>query len=192
MSGEVIVMRTGQVWGSRFACIAVAFGVSAAAAGAMWGQSLAEVAQKEKERRSEVKKEGQAKVITARELQSYGGFPPAPPPAAPSTASRASGGEAQEAEGAETEEAASDESKTREHWQERVQAVQDKIQDLESQLNSPELSWGGGMRTDVNPLGFRNLSRRQELEKQLAEARAELDAIRLEARRAGVPAGWVR
>ena len=56
-----------------------------------------------------------------------------------------------------------DETKTREYWQSRVAESKKKIADLESKLQSPENDWGGGMRTDVNPVGQRNLSGRQEM-----------------------------
>jgi hypothetical protein len=153
------------------------------------GQSLAELAKKEKERRAGI--QDKAPVITDRDLG------PGRIPTLPSEAETTEGEGAASAQAAGTEAAGeqknpADEAKTREHWQKRVEAAQKKITDLETQLNSPELAWGGGMRTDVNPLGQRNLSQRQELEGKLAQARAELDAIREEARRAGVPAGWVR
>jgi hypothetical protein len=41
-------------------------------------------------------------------------------------------------------------------------------------------------------MGANNLGSRQQAEQQLAAARAELDAVRAEARKAGVPPGWVR
>jgi len=154
------------------------------------GQSLADLAKKEKERRAGI--QDKARVITDRDLG------PGRIPTLPSEAEATEGEGAASAQGAAGTETGgeqknpADEAKTRDHWQKRVQAAQQKVTDLETQLNSPELAWGGGMRTDVNPLGQRNLSQRQELEGKLAAARAELDAIRDEARRAGVPAGWVR
>ena len=90
------------------------------------------------------------------------------------------------------DESEADETKTREYWQNRVAGSKKKIADLESKLQSPENDWGGGMRTDVNPVGQRNLSGRQEIESELAAARSEFSQIQGEARRAGVPAGWVR
>lgn len=150
------------------------------------GQSLGELAKKEKERREALQKKP-ARVITDRDL-GPGRIP---------TVTEAESAEGGQAGGAAAgtggdQKTTADEAKTREHWQKRVEAAQKKISDLETQLASPELSWGGGMRTDVNPMGQRNLSQREELEQKLAQARAELDAIRDEARRAGVPAGWVR
>jgi hypothetical protein len=96
---------------------------------------------------------------------------------------------AAEGEEGETEE---DETETREYWQERIAAANKKVQDLETRLQSDEVNWGGGLRTDVNPIGQKNLSQRQEIESQLEQAKAELQAIQVEGRRAGVPPGWLR
>ena len=162
---------------------------TAVLAGSALAQSLAEVAEKEKQRRSEVK--GATKVISERELQSGRRVTPLPSDSA-ATASSQGGGEVASDEAAIGEEPEVDETTTREYWQNRVTAAQEKTAALEEKLQSPESDWGGGMRTDVNPVGQRNLSQRQEIESQLAAARAELAQIQDEARRAGVPAGWVR
>ena len=158
--------------------------------GTAFAQSLTEVAEKEKKRRSEVKGSTKVIVISDRELQT--GRRETPIPAASAAAPAEGGGEAESAADAGEQEPEVDETKTREYWQNRVTASKQKIADLEVKLQSPESDWGGGMRTDVNPVGERNLSQRQELESQLAAARAELAQIEQEARRAGVPAGWVR
>ena len=146
---------------------------------------MVDVAKKEKERRSKNEAES-SRVITDRDLQVHGRLP-----VSTSTPAAGEGEAAEEGEGDE-EKPEVDETKTREYWQKRVEGVNQKIQKLEEELNSPDMSWGEGIRNDVNPLGQRNLSRRQELEQQLAQARAELQAIQDEARRAGVPPGWVR
>ncbi len=152
-------------------------------------QSLGELAKKEKERRAKAQSEGSSRVITERDLPTQGGLPASLPSVPSSTGEAQTEGE--EAEGEEGEEEP-DETKSREYWQTRVGDVKKRIQDLETELASPEVNWGEGMRTDVNPLGQRNLERRQKLEGETAKARAELQAIQQEARRAGVPAGWVR
>lgn len=156
-------------------------------------QSLAEMAKKEKERRAKTDPEEKGRLITERDLQTvYGALPVSIPTtrAAGSTGSETeSGAGVADGEEGETEE---DETETREYWQERVAAANKKIQDLEARLQSDEVNWGGGMRTDVNPIGQRNLSQRQEIESQLAQAKAELQAIQTEGRRAGIPHGWLR
>jgi len=163
-------------------------------------QSLAEIAKKEKERRAKADPEGEGRTITERDLRTtYGGLPasaPSTPRAAGST-----GGEAGGAGGTpvvvggvagEAGEEEEDETETREYWQERIAAANKKIQDLEARLQSDEVNWGGGIRTDVNPIGQKNLSQRQEIESQLEQAKDELEVIQAEGRRAGVPWGWLR
>jgi hypothetical protein len=62
-----------------------------------------------------------------------------------------------------------------------VSAVNKKIQDLEARLKSPELT------SDV-----RGASRREAAERDLAQARSEKQTIADEARRKGIPPGWLR
>jgi len=148
-------------------------------------QTLGDAAKKEKERRAKISGKS-GRVITDRELAtgstSIG--------AGAAVASTETGTPAPAPGSAQP--SAADDSKTKEHWQKRVQQKQEEITKLEQQLNSPDLNWGGGVRTDVNPLGQKNLEQRQLLEKQLSQKRTELESIREEARRAGIPAGWVR
>lgn len=183
---ETVESAHHRIWVRTLVAFAVC---TAVLAGSAFAQSLAEVAAKEKKRRSEVK--GTTKVISDRELQSGRRTTAIPSASASAAGSEAEGATASD-DTASGEEPEVDETTTREYWQNRVNAAHEKISALEKQLQSPESDWGGGMRTDVNPLGQRNLSSRQETENQLAAARAELAQIQDEARRAGVPAGWVR
>ncbi|HSF19182.1 MAG TPA: hypothetical protein VLK65_26885 [Vicinamibacteria bacterium] len=154
-------------------------------------QTLAEVAKKEKERREKNRTDA-SRVITERELsRSYSGLP--------ATSSTVTNGESSESESADSpgtsperegEAAAQDETQTREYWQNRLNAAREKVASLEKRLS--EESWGEGQRYGVDPRGQNNLAQRQEAEQQLAAARAEVQAIQSEARRAGVPPGWVR
>lgn len=154
-----------------------------------FAQSLAEVAKKEKDRREKNQSEAK-RVITDRELaRSYGTLPATSSTVTtPSTQASEEGSEG----GTATEEKkeGEDETKTPEYWQNRVKASKDKIAKLEQQLQSDD--WGEGQRMNVDPRGQNNLETRQKAEQDLAAARAELEAIRAEARRAGVPPGWVR
>ena len=166
-----------------FTLLVVALALSA---GLAFSQSLAEIAKKEKKRRETNQSESKT-VITDRELtSSYGGLPATLP----------SGGTSEGAEGESegdteaAEEETEDETRTQEYWQGRVSGAKEKISRLEAQLNSND--WGEGQRVGVDPLGQNNLARRQQTEQELTAARAELEAIRAEARRAGVPPGWVR
>lgn len=158
-------------------------------AGWVSAQSLAEVAKKEKERRDANQAEAK-RVITDRELTgSYGGLPTARPAAtsAAEGTTEDTGEAAQEDEG---EGEVEDETQTREYWQNRVNGAKEKIARLESEIAAED--WGEGQRFGVDPMGQNNLARRQQKEQELQAARAELEAIRAEARRAGVPPGWVR
>jgi hypothetical protein len=169
----------------------VAF-VGGLSAGSISAQSLVDVANKEKERRSKLEKQKQTQVITDRELQTSGRLPetlPASTTSSSGTENAASTQQPGEEGGGEEE---TEETRTREYWQNRVEVVKKKIADLEGRLQDPDMNWGGGLRNDVNPIGQRNLSQRQEVERELAQAKAELQAIQDEARRAGVPPGWVR
>ena len=155
-------------------------------------QSLAEVAKKEKERRGK-NSAGSKRTITDRELaSSFGGLPPtsstvqAPASGAAGESSAAAGTAATGEEGTP----AQDEKKTPEYWQNRMKGSKEKIAKLEQQLQSED--WGGGQKVGVDPRGATNLGSRQQAEQQLAAARSELEAIRAEARKAGVPPGWTR
>jgi len=150
-------------------------------------QSLAEVAKKEKQRRD--KTSGSKRTITDRELNSsFGGLPPTSStvqtPGASGEATTAPGTEGQEGQAGE------DETKTQAYWQNRVKGSKEKIAKIEQQLQSDD--WGDGQRVGVDPRGANNLGGRQQAEQQLAAARSELAAIQAEARKAGVPPGWVR
>lgn len=79
----------------------------------------------------------------------------------------------------ETEE--EDPTQTQAYWRDRKAAIDRRIAGIEAQLNEP------GFASDPA-----NLMRRTQLERQLAQARADLAALRAEARSEGVPPGWVR
>ncbi|GMR21830.1 MAG: hypothetical protein BMS9Abin37_0147 [Acidobacteriota bacterium] len=154
--------------------------------GLAFSQSLAEIAKKEKERRDTNKTESKT-VITDRELtQSFGRLPAT----RSSSSSADEDTEAANNDTAEGQEDEVDETKTREYWQNRIGGAKKKIAKLESELNDGD--WGEGQAFGVDPWGPNNLATRQQSEQKLQAARAELEAIRAEARRAGAPPGWVR
>jgi hypothetical protein len=149
-------------------------------------QSLAEVAKKEKERRG--KSAGSKRTITERELaSSFSGLPPAS--STVQAGATGANGDSAATEG-QGETPAQDEKKTPEYWQNRMKGSKEKIAKLEQQLQSDD--WGSGQKVGVDPRGANNLGSRQQVEQQLAAARSELEAIRAEGRKAGVPPGWVR
>lgn len=140
-------------------------------------QSLVEVAKKEKERRKKLDAQGK-QAFTENDLRGGPRLPAARPSS--STSTPPTGGTAGTPEGDETP-AEPDPTTTQSYWRERVAAVNKKIQDLEAKLQSPELT------SDT-----RGASRRQGAERDLAQARSEKQAIADEARRKGVPPGWLR
>lgn len=143
------------------------------------GQSLAEVAKKEKERREKIGQK--ARSYGDRDLR--GATPPRLPTesteGAPAQEGSAAGGApAEPAGGAAVQE---DPSKTPAYWRERISKLQQRIAELEGQLGRPGF--------DQDPT---NLSKRQRIERDLAQARADLEGVVAEGRRKGVPAGWLR
>jgi type II secretory pathway pseudopilin PulG len=133
-------------------------------------QSLAEVAKKEKERRKKADAQGKQS-FTETDLR--GG------PRLPASAAKPGGAPAGTSEEAAAPE--QDPTKTESYWRDRVAAVNKKIQELEAKLKSPELN------SDA-----RGATRRQTAERDLAQARSEKQAMADEARRKGIPPGWLR
>lgn len=139
-------------------------------------QSLAEIARKEKERRSKIQDRSDHD-YTERDLRSAGG---------PITASTVVNEDGETAEGVteqESQEAEEEEDPTRTpaYWQQRLDAVDRRIADAEQRLNRP------GFEESVG-----NLFERQRLEQEIEEARRERQQIIDEARRQGIPPGWLR
>jgi hypothetical protein len=156
-----------------------ALAVFYASASLVSAQSLVEVAKKEKERRKKLDAQGK-QAITENDLRRGPRLPAARPSS--STSTPQTGGPAATPEGGETPaEPEQDPTKTESYWRERVSAVNKKIQDLEAKLQSPDLT------SDT-----RGASRRQAAERDLAQARSEKQTLADEARRKGVPPGWLR
>jgi len=154
-----------------------ALAVLYASASLVSAQSLVEVAKKEKERRKKVDAQGK-QAFTESDLRSG---PRLPQASSRSTAPQTGQAAATEEGGETPAEPEPDPTKTEGYWRERVSAINKKIQDLEAKLRSPELTSDS-----------RGASRRQAAERDLAQARSEKQAIADEARRKGVPPGWLR
>ena len=137
-------------------------------------QSLAEIAKKEKERRANNDAEP-TQTITERELRTN-----LRGPMTSSTAVSATDEESSEDEG-DAEPEPEDPRQTAEYWRNRLSSVDQRIQTLQEQLQSPLYT--------SDPRGA---PRRQRLEQQLAQAQAERAAIVEDGRRAGAPPGWLR
>jgi len=172
-------MKRATSWILFIALLAVTSGVASA-------QSLAEIAKKEKERRA-ANKDQPENVITERDLSSsYGGLREGEP--APADGETAQTGDSSAEGDASQEPTVEDETKTQGYWQNRISAAKEKIARLEQETQD----WGDGQRVGVDPRGTSQLARRERAQQDLEKARAELAGIQAEARRAGVPPGWVR
>jgi hypothetical protein len=134
-------------------------------------QSLAELAKKEKERR----KQNEATAVKSfdeSDLRRGGRLLP------PQVAE---GEESPTGEPDEEEEEEIDPAQTEEYWRNRLAPIDRRIADIQSRLNAP------GFADDPT-----NLSQRQRLERDLERARADRQAVLDEARRKGIPPGWLR
>ncbi|HSF17940.1 MAG TPA: hypothetical protein VLK65_20550 [Vicinamibacteria bacterium] len=142
-------------------------------------QSLAEVARKEKERRKKLQT-SESHTYTEVDLRGQG-------PMTEVTGAGMAATPAEPAEGEPTGESESsdgeqpDPTKTREYWQSRLSRLDGRIRELQARLQSPGYT--------SNPRGA---PERQAVERELEQARAERGALMDEARRAGVPPGWLR
>lgn len=147
-------------------------------------QSLVDVARKEKERRKKVEAQ-ENHTFSERDLKSSG-LRTAPQA---SSAKQAEAAAQSDTGASETQTEASssaaaaqeDPTKTQAYWHDKVSAIDKKIQDLETRLNSPQMTSNA-----------RGASEREKVERDLAQARRDRDALADEARRKGVPPGWLR
>ncbi len=147
------------------------------AASAAVAQSLGEIAKKEKERRRHLES-SESRTITDVELRRAGG----PLTALPRTSrSDADSDDVAEEDVEEDQEEITDERQTEDYWRGRLAPIDTRIKSMEERLQSPQFT--------SNPVGAPD---RERLERQLAEARAKRRAVVDEARRKGVPPGWLR
>jgi hypothetical protein len=162
------------------------------------GQTLADVAKKEEERRKNVKSSG--KTYTNKDLGSLPpGTPPAPPPPTPAAATDASATKDKETEKAGEKEPVKDQA----YWSGRMKELQTQLQRDQTYVDA--------MQTRVNSLAtdFVNrddpaqrgalASERQKvlgeldrLKKQIEAEKKAIADLEEEARRANVPPGWLR
>lgn len=153
------------------------------AASTAFGQSLAEIAKKEKERRKHIDTT-ESRTVTDVELRRVGG------PRELSTSSTLSNSSSDSEDGEEgvaeqdledDQNEIADQRQTEDYWRGRLSPIDARIQALEQRLQSPQFT--------SNPIGAPD---RERVEGQLAAARAERQAVVDEARRKGVPPGWLR
>jgi hypothetical protein len=174
-------------------------------------QSLAEVAKAEEARRKTVK--GKAKVYTNDSLRGVdGGEPPAPPPpvtsqpaAADATAKPAAPG-AKPAAAPDAKSAtppAADASKDERYWRDRLAAARDALRRsqtfadaLQSQINGLYTEFVNmsdpAQRSLIEQKRLAAIAEQDRVNADIARHTKALAALEDEARRANVPAGWLR
>jgi hypothetical protein len=173
------------------AAVSAAFLVGASAP--LLAQSLGDVARKEEERRQTVKKPG--KVYTNKDLGNVEPGPPAPPPDAskPPPASA----DAKPAEKDKTP------AKDQAYWGGRVKALQaqiasnqtlaDAMQDRISSLTADFAARDDpAQRAVINSNRQKAVAELERLKLAVQSDKKALADLQEEARRAGVPAGWLR
>ena len=154
--------------------------VMVVAASTAFGQSLAEVAKKEKERRKNIDTSA-TRTVTDDELRRVGGPRTLSTTSTSSTESEDAGEDVAEQDLEEDQDEIADERQTEDYWRGRLAPIDSRIQSLEARLQSPQFT--------SNPVGAPD---RERLESQLAQARSERQAVLDDARRKGVPPGWLR
>ena len=178
----------------RFALLLL---IVAAAAGAARAQSLADVAKKEEERRKTVPEP--AKVYTNKDLNAASAGSVPPPPAPPSKSGDASKDAGKAAKDDKDKEPAKDQA----YWAGRLKTLQDQV--LRDQ------NYADAMQTRINSLATDFVNRddpaqraiierdRQKaiaelarLTKSVVDTKKAIADLQEEARRAGVPPGWLR
>ncbi|MBI4462800.1 MAG: hypothetical protein HY653_07845, partial [Acidobacteria bacterium] len=111
---------------------------------------------------------------------------------------RAAADEGEAVEGEAGEESASQPSKeeTREYWQERLAPLRAELAQIEQQLNQLRSNQGRAasntldLNTDAAGVDVQDTLRR--LEQRRTQIQQQIEDVQAEARRKGVPAGWVR
>jgi hypothetical protein len=175
-------------------------------------QSLADIAKKEEERRKTVKAPG--KVYTNDDLRPVP--PPSTPPAEPAPANakaREAPADAAEAKGSKDtkdakdaqkgDAAAPDGPKNQEYWSTRQAALQTQLDRdqtfldaLQTRVNSLTTDFVNrddpAQRAAIERERTRNIAELDRLQKALVTDRKALADFQEEARRAGVPPGWLR
>ena len=190
-------MMTSRAWVLGFGIWVLGFSVASA-------QGLGDVAKREEARRKQVKTP--AKVYTNEDLRGdLGAAAPAPAPAtqasAPNTAppAPAAGGQPQEAD----KTAADDPKKTEAYWKDRVakaRADLDRAKTfadaLQSRINALTTDFAArsdpAQRAQIGNDRQKALAELDRVKKEIEANTKAIADIQEEARKAGVPAGWVR
>jgi len=177
--------------------------IALAAAAPLAGQSLADVARKEEERRKEIKTP--AKVLTNKDLADV---PPAtaPPPSAASTPGATPSTTPAASDAATADKDAKDKEgggKDQKYWSTKLKSLQDALAKDQNYADAMQTRINALTRDFVNEadpvkqriIGDNRQKSIDELNRLTAQAAADkkaIDDFQEEARRAGVPPGWLR
>ena len=190
----------------RFLVVVVLISLAGRAA-VVSAQSLADIAKKEEERRKEIK--GPAKVITNKDLApAPTASTPAPADGAAAPAVPATGDAAKDANDAkdaknEKDAKANAPAKDKAHWAGRLKGLQETLERdqtyadaLLSRINALTTDFVNrgdpAQRSVIERDRQRSLAELAKLKEQIQKDRKALADLDEEARRAGVPPGWLR
>jgi len=196
----------------RILTLVTILGLVAGAGAPLYGQSLADVAKKEEDRRKKVPDTG--KVFTNKDLR------PVPAPEAPATASPATAdaaGDAKDSTAAakaektdEKADAKADakgdakaDTKDQKYWFGRMQGLREQLdrdrifaEAIQSRINALTADFAArddpAQRSQVGAAREKALAEAERLKLSIDEGTKAIAALEEEARRAGVPPGWLR
>jgi hypothetical protein len=161
---------------------------------------VADVAKKEKERRAKIEKSG--KTYTNKDVDKL----KKKDNVTDDNSAQSQPSDEDQATASDDDSAAQtqDDANSEEYWRNRYKEAKDKVAELQAefdrtqtnlnQMQSSLAATGGSqLPGDAGGDAFRTLmAHRDEVKQQLDDAKAALDGLEDEARKAGVPPGWVR
>jgi len=191
-------MMTSRVWVLGFGIWALGFAVTAA-------QTLGDVAKREESRRKQVKTP--SKVYTNEDLRSGAGAPAPAPAAEASSSPNAPQQPTAPAAGAQPKDgdkaASEDPKKTEAYWKDRVAKARGDLDRaktfadaLQSRINALTTDFSArsdpAQRAQIGNDRQKALAELDRVKKEIEANTKAIADIQEEARKAGVPAGWVR
>jgi hypothetical protein len=190
-----LLTRTGRAAILALSAVLIAGAASASAQ----TPTLAELAKKEAERRKALKPAG--KVYTNKDLPESAKKDPAP--ATPATGAPATPATGAAPAGPEPTAATSGDQKDEKYWRDRIAAAREEVrrneafaEALQSRINALTRDFTSRdnpvQRSRVADDRERALAEQARVKVEIENGRKKVDDIEEEARRAGVPAGWLR
>ena len=166
-------------------------------------QSLGDVAKKEEERRKAIK--APSKVITEEDLKKFGPLPP-PQPASTAAAQPAPAGQANavaDKDKAEDKDKAADDAKDEAAWKKRMSDAREQLdrnksflEALQSRVNALTTDFYArddpAQRAELWSQRTKALDEMERIKKEMVDQQKAISDIEEEARKAGIPAGWLR